>query len=115
MRALAIIMVVASALLLGAHFLRAGALAFMLLSLAFPFLLLLRKRRSVRALQLVLLLGVVEWILTAVAIVVERQGAGLPWGRSAVIIGAVAVFTALSALGCQSLLPKGPQVFDNTA
>lgn len=93
--------VIISALLLSAHFLRAGRLLLVAISLAFPLLLLVRRRWAARAVQLVLVLGAAEWVRTALAIVHERQDAGLPWVRSVVILGVVAIFTAATALVLQ--------------
>lgn len=87
-----------SALLLAAHFLRAGLLLLVALSLVFPLLLLIRNIWAVRAVQLILAGGSLEWVRTLLALVDERQAAGRPWSTAAIILGAVAVLTAASAL-----------------
>ena len=43
-------------------------------------------------------LGAAEWLLTAYLLVQQRLALGLPWQRMALILCAVAVFTAASAL-----------------
>jgi uncharacterized membrane protein HdeD (DUF308 family) len=53
---------------------------------------------AARTVQVFLFLGGLEWIRTTVVIASERSEAGEPWVRMAVILGAVAVFTAVSAL-----------------
>lgn len=87
-----------SALVLAAHFYRARSLGLVAVSLVIPFLLLLRRRWSARAVQAGLLLGAVEWVRTLAFFVGQRMEAGRPWARLAVILGVVAVLTALSAL-----------------
>lgn len=87
-----------SALLLAAHFLRAGIVALVLLSLLFPLLLLIPSRWSVRLVQLMLILGALEWVRTTLEIIDERQAAGVSWAAAAVILGLVAALTAASAL-----------------
>jgi uncharacterized membrane protein YecN with MAPEG domain len=87
-----------SFLLLAAHFYRAGEVIPAALSLALPSLLLLREKWVVWIIQAALLLGSVEWIRTLVLFARQRIEFGQPWTRLAVILGAVALFTALSAL-----------------
>jgi len=48
--------------------------------------------------QLTLLLGAVEWIHTLVSVAQMRVELGMPWIRTAIILGAVAMFTLLSGL-----------------
>ena len=90
--------VVLSALVLAAHFFRAHQLVLVALSLALPFLLLVRERWSARVVQAGLVLGAIEWIRTLAYFAGQRMDMGRPWGRLAVILGAVAALTALSAL-----------------
>jgi thiol:disulfide interchange protein len=95
---LRLIPVFVSFLLLGAHFMRAGQ-NLVLLGLGLLLLLLfLRKWWVPRLLQFVLLLGAVEWIVTAVTLAQVRMQLGQPWARMAVILGAVALFTLLAGL-----------------
>jgi hypothetical protein len=94
-----------SALVLAAHFSRASRLPLVALSLALPLLLLVRKRWSARVVQAGLVLGALEWVRTLAFFASQRMEAGRTWGRLAVILGAVAVLTALSALAVR--VPPG--------
>ena len=97
--------IVLSALLLGAHFFRAGLSPLVVFALLFPGLLLFRRVWAVRLVQIILVLGALEWVRTLLILVGERRADGQPWGRLAIIIGLVAVFTGCSALlfCCRSL------------
>lgn len=97
MNLLRLLPVIISALLLAAHFLRAGLLGLVLVSLAFPLLLLFRLRWVTRAVQLILLLGALEWLRTAIGLIDERRSSGREWAVAAFILLAVAAFTAASA------------------
>ena len=90
--------VVLAALLLAAHFSRGRSLALAAFSLALPLLLLVRARWAAVALRAGLVLGAAEWARTLAYYVDQRIGAGRPWGRLALILGAVAALTALAAL-----------------
>jgi len=90
--------VVLSCLLLGAHFYRGGPFLLAAGCAALPLLLLLKRRWVPRLFQLVLLLGAVEWLRTLYALVAVRIAWNEDWGRLALILGAVALFTALSGL-----------------
>ncbi len=90
--------VLMSALLMAAHFSRAGNLVFVIISLAAPFLLVLRYKWVALVFQVALVLAAMEWLRSLLAIAVRRQEMGEPWIRMAVILGAVALLTALSAL-----------------
>jgi hypothetical protein len=98
MRHLLLIPIVLSALALGAHLLRGGFLPLALAAAALPFLLVPRSSGALRLLQGLLLLGALEWVRTLAAIVEDRRLLGQPWHRLVVILGSVALVTALSAL-----------------
>jgi hypothetical protein len=87
-----------SALLLAAHFSRNDLPLLIPLSLAFPLLLLIRRPWAARAVQALLVLGALEWVRRLVQLALQRQADGESWARLAAILGAVAVFTAASAL-----------------
>lgn len=87
-----------SFLLLAAHFLRAGQTVIVVVLLALLLLLLVKKYWVPWVIQLTLLLGALEWLRTLVSVAQVRIGAEMPWTRMAVILGAVALFTALSCL-----------------
>jgi hypothetical protein len=84
-------------LLLAAHFYRSGAMVPTGLSLAAIALLFVRSSWSRRALQLVLVLGALEWVRTAFRIAEVRALHEAPWLRMALILGAVATLTTVAA------------------
>lgn len=97
--------------MLAAHFLRMGALPGVFVCLALPFVAVLtRARWALRSLQGLLLLGSASWIVTALRIGAERRLAGEPWIRMALILGTVAVLSALAAalLSRRSVLDRFP-------
>ena len=87
-----------SALLLAAHFLRGGQLPLVAVSLLLIPFVVIPRRWAVRIVQTSLVLGSLAWLLTLVQLVQQRQEAGQPWLRLAIILGSVMLFTALSAL-----------------
>jgi hypothetical protein len=84
--------------LMAAHFSRSGLPVLVAVSLWFPLILLVRRPWVARAVQLALVLGALEWVRAAVVIALRRQSAGEPWTRMALILGAVAIVTAISAM-----------------
>ena len=98
MNALKLIPVIVSFLLLAAHFYRGSEVVLAGISLALPFLLFLREKWIARIIQFALLLGSIEWLHTLYGFAQQRIEAGLPWTRLAIILGTVALFTALCAL-----------------
>ncbi|MEE9612832.1 MAG: hypothetical protein V3W19_16385 [Desulfatiglandales bacterium] len=90
--------VILSALILGAHFFRAGGLLFVLIALAIPVILLIHRPWVARLVQIILVGGGLEWVRTLVRLASERQAIGEPWNRLAIILGGVAILTACSAL-----------------
>ena len=87
-----------SFLLLSAHFVRASQTMLAVLPMLFLLLLIFRKSWVPRVIQLVLLLGAIEWLSTLVSVAQIRIEFGMPWIRMAIILGAVALFTAFSSL-----------------
>jgi len=98
MNALRLVPVILSFLLLGAHFYRSGLAIGAGICLVMPVLLLVRDSWVPRLMQLLLLLGALEWLRTLFVIANMRIAYEQPWIRMAVILGAVALFTALSGL-----------------
>lgn len=96
-----------SFLLLSAHFMHADNAVMVATALALLALLALRRRWVPQLLQVALVLGALEWLRTGVLLVQERSALGQPWTRLALILGAVAAMTALSAL-----LLRKPRVRD---
>ena len=86
-----------AALLLAAHFLRGGNLAAIVVSLALPVLLAVRRPWAARVLQLGLVAGT-EWARTAFVLIQARREMGEPFLRLAAILGGVAAATALCLL-----------------
>ncbi len=106
MNILRLLPVFLSALLLGAHFLRMELILPVVLALLFPALLLFRRAWAARLVQIILVLGSLEWVRTLIVLASLRRAYGMPWTRLAIIIGLVAVFTGSSALlfsYCRSL------------
>jgi hypothetical protein len=87
-----------AALVLAAHFYRAGNLMVAGLAAALVALLFVPRAWAARVVQLGLAAGALEWVLTLIRLVELRQASGQPYGRLAAILGGVAVFTAVSAL-----------------
>lgn len=87
--------VILSALLLAAHFLRAGQLPGLLLALLLPPLLLTRKDWSRRLYQVYALLAALIWLGTLGEIISRRIALGQSWTASAIILGVVTLFTLL--------------------
>lgn len=90
--------VVLGFLLLAAHFYRAGMPFLTLLCAALPFLLFLRQPWVPRLFQALLVIGALEWLRTLWVFASMRIAFEQPWGRLALILGGVALFTALSGL-----------------
>jgi len=93
-----LILVFLSAILLGAHFLRAGLIPLAVLALLFPALLFFMRAWTTRLVQIILILGTIEWIRTLLVLVAERRANGQSWSLLAIIIGLVAVLSCSSAL-----------------
>ena len=89
--------------LLGAHFYRAAAWPLVGLCVVLAVLLAWPRAWVARLVQAALVLGALEWLWTALWLVQQRLALGQPWLRLALILGAVAVFTAASALVFRSV------------
>lgn len=98
MNFLRLLPVIISLLLLSAHFMRAGQTILAALPVVLMAFLIVREKWVAWLIQLALVLGAIEWIRTLVAVAEVRLEYGMPWVRMAVILGAVAAFTALSSL-----------------
>jgi hypothetical protein len=90
---LRILPIVLASILLAAHFLRSYSLLPMMLSLAAPLLLLIKKRWSLVALQLLTIPAAAIWLLTLNGIIQQRTFEHRSWTASAIILGVVASFT----------------------
>ncbi len=98
MNALRLLPVILSFLLLAAHFYRAGNVILTGLCVLLLFLLFLRKPWVPRLFQVLLVLGSLEWLRALYVFAQMRIAFEQPWTRLAVILLAVALFTALSGL-----------------
>jgi len=99
--------VILSLVVLAAHFLRSGNVVMVGGVLAVVVLLAVRRRWAARSVQVALLLGAAEWVRTLAQLVQSRSNAGEPVLRLSLILGGVALFTALSALVFRAPRLKG--------
>ena len=88
----------ATALLLGAHFLRAANLVAAILCAAAPLMLLWNRRWIPIVLQVLAYGAAGIWVVTALHLVNQRILEGRDWALSAVILGAVVLLTVLAGL-----------------
>ena len=86
-----------AAVLLAAHFYRAGQLALAALSVGALVLLAVPRPWAARVLQVALLAGAFEWLRTLALFAAARMAMGQPYLRLTLILVAVAAFTAASA------------------
>jgi hypothetical protein len=84
-------------LLLGAHFLHAGLMPVAVVAVLLIGLLAVRRPWAARTLQVILALGAIEWVLTAIVRAQLRMSHDQPYLRLVLILGAVALFTAIAA------------------
>ena len=106
MRVLLYIPIVLSLVVLAAHFLRYGSSIGVFAALLLIGLLFLRQPWVPRVMQVVLVLGTIEWLRTMYEIAHMRSLHGQPYGRMLVILGIVAAVTLCSALLFQSATLK---------
>jgi hypothetical protein len=89
-------------LLLGAHFFRAALVPLTVVCHGLIALLFVRARWARLVLQVALALGTLEWLRTAWEFASARAALGQPYTRLLVILGGVALLTALAALLLQT-------------
>jgi hypothetical protein len=87
-----------SLLILAAHFMRQDQPVLVFLSVALIGLLAVPRLWAARLLQAVLLLGAAEWTRTVIVLARLRVEHGTPVTRLVIILSAVALLTAASAL-----------------
>jgi hypothetical protein len=85
-------------LLLGAHFFRAALVPLTVACLGLVGLLCVRAPWAARTLQVALALGTLEWLRAAWVFASARAEFGQPYGRLLLILGAVALVTALAVV-----------------
>lgn len=93
-----VILVVLSSLLIGAHFLRHGNVLMVLLCLAAPLLLLIKRRWVLIVLQCFLYGAALLWLLYARVLVHQRMLEHRSFRGVILILGSVALVTVLSGL-----------------
>ena len=98
-------------LVLAAHFFRAGLMPLTVLCVLLVALLFVRTTWAVRAVQVALALGAVEWLRTAWVFAAARAAQGQPYGRLLVILGTVAAVTAVAALLLSGRTVRNPREF----
>ena len=98
MKLLLYVPVVLSLLVLGAHFLRDGFDVGVAVCVALIGLLFVRRAWAARVVQLALVLGAFEWVLTLYTLAQVRIAHGMPATRMVIILAAVALVTLVSAL-----------------
>jgi hypothetical protein len=90
--------VVLSLVVLGAHFMRYGQFVGVFGALVLMVLLFVRRTWVARLMQVVLILGALEWSHTIYELALVRAAQGQPFTRMVIILGVVAAVTLLSAL-----------------
>ena len=90
--------IVLSLLLLGAHFARYGNTIVVGLVVASMALLFVPRWWVARIMQLVLVLGALEWLRTMVLLIQGRIALGAPYARLALILGVVVAITVFAGL-----------------
>jgi hypothetical protein len=98
--------VVLSLIILGAHFMRYENLIGVSGSIGLIALLFVRRPWVARLMQVILVIGALEWVRTLYELVQVRVATGQPVTRMAVILGVVALLTFCSALLFQSSVLK---------
>lgn len=92
--------------MLGAHFLRFGHLPMVVLCLGLGVPLFVPRAWAQWLVGGALVLGALVWLAVLGQDVRVRLAFGLPWLRMALILGAVAIFTAWSAWLLRPRMPK---------
>jgi len=90
--------IILTCIVLGAHFLRSGSLFVVILCLAAPFLLLVRRAWSLWALQGLAYFSALVWASTTLDMIQMRTLLGESWTRLAIILGTVILFSIFSGL-----------------
>lgn len=90
--------VIFSLLILSAHFSRGDLFVLSILCLLIPLILFIKHVWVARFIQILLIIGSIEWIRTLLYYVNQRQAIDEPYLRLIIIIGIIALLTGLSAL-----------------
>jgi len=107
---LRVILFVAAAWLIAAHFLRRGAIVPAVLCLLVPLLFFYRRRWSLILLQVAAYVSAGVWVMATVHIVQQRLAQGRPWATAAIILAAVFLLTVAAGalLNSRSIREKYP-------
>jgi len=89
---------VLAALLLGAHYLRAGNILLVVVCVAAPLLFCVKKRWTLIVLQVLAYGAALVWVDALIRLVGLREQNGQPWTAAAIILGGVAVLTVVAGL-----------------
>jgi len=103
---LRITLLTVAAILIAAHFLRTSAIISMLICLAAPFILLIKKRWSLLTVQGLTVVAAIVWVFTLNGIIQQRVFEGRSWTASGIILGVVAGYTLLTGWLLNSPLVK---------
>lgn len=87
-----------SLLILAAHFYRAEIYWLAVLILLVIFLIFIKANWVPPVMQIILILGTLEWVRTLIVLINQRQELGQPWLRMTIILAAVALLTFISSL-----------------
>jgi hypothetical protein len=98
MKALSLVLIVLSLVVLGAHYLRYGNEIGLAVALGLIGLLFVRRPWAARVIQVALVLGALEWAHTLYELVQMRMAQDAPAARMAAILGVVIAVTFASAL-----------------
>jgi hypothetical protein len=107
------ILIVLSLLVLGAHFLRDGFDVGVAVCVGLIALLFVRRAWAARVVQLALVLGAFEWVLTLYTLAQVRLAHGMPATRMVIILAAVVLVTLISALLFQTSALKKTYKLDS--
>jgi hypothetical protein len=101
-----ILPLILSALLLAAHYLRSYSLIQVVLCLAAPFLLLIKRRWSLVVLQTLCTAAAFIWLYALYGIIQQRIQEGRSWMVSGIILVLVAIFNLLAGWLLNSRIVK---------
>lgn len=87
-----------SLLILAAHFYRAEIFWLAVFMILVIFLIFVKANWVPPVMQIILILGTLEWVRTAFVLIYQRQELGQPWLRMTIILAAVALLTFISFL-----------------
>lgn len=90
-------LIILMSLMLCAHFLRDGQIGLVAAYLLLPLLLLPKRKWCLMVVVLGLGVGALVWLITGIQLAAERMASGESWIRAMIIMGSVAIITAITA------------------